>query len=153
MQIEFSSVISIVSGIIAFGLSTYLALSRHTDKMRDSEVSRRIGELERGEETVNKDLQKEFHAVKDRMHADEMAALQLRSDLALVRQIQQTHNDAMEDIRREIVTKAEFESRMSGIERTMERMLDQLQRIYPSSSYRPPSVQMSTPPRGDPSKK
>jgi hypothetical protein len=96
---------------------------------RDKEVDRR---LDNGEQKVSigeVDIKK----LVENLHADEIKTVKLEGDLNFLRHAHDGFDRQLGEIRENIVTRQEWESRMSAIEKQLHQILAQLQPRYGGS--------------------
>lgn len=126
MQIDLASVIATVSGIVSVAFALYVALAKYAVAQREKEIDRRL-----------EHCAEEQKHLADRIGNEEKATIRQDGALNLVKQ---THDDVLhdiEEIKRLMVTKAEWEPRMTNIERTMNQILSELRGSRYSSQHMP----------------
>lgn len=121
MQVELSTVVAFVTGLLSTGLGIYVALLRYTVGQREKEIDRRLTHCD-----------VENAKLVETVHALEKTTIKQQGDINLV---QRTHDDVkgdVEEVKRTMITKAEFEPRITNLERTANQILSELRGRYPS---------------------
>jgi hypothetical protein len=116
-----SGVLTIIFGILLFTLKYAIA-------QRDQEVNRRLGERESQSNEHSNDVK----AVLERLRLEELKTVKMEGDLKLTNQAHDGLNNDIDDIKKTMITRQEFELRMTAIERMLQQILSQLQ---PSTRY------------------
>jgi hypothetical protein len=125
---------------IVLGLATY-ALKYAIDQ-RDKEVDRRLKEGEEASKTHERDLKD----ATERLRQEEMRSIRLEGEMKLQSQAHSGLTDDLNSIKNNIVSRQEWESRMSAVERMLQQILTQL---TPSSRYSSQSGGYRAPESGD----
>jgi hypothetical protein len=147
VQLELSTVITIVVSILTFGIGIFSGTLRYTIAQKDKSDEARFEKLElalareQAERLAGeKAIMSTQAQISERLHADEVDTVKIQGDLALLRQTQGAHSKLFDDLDDKIVTRGEWETRMNALERQLERVLDILEQKQRPGSYglRPP---------------
>lgn len=130
MQVELSTVLAVFGS----GLGLYVGLLRYTIASKEQSYVERFGNLE-----------KDTDHIKERLVNEEKNTIRLDGELKLAQNNHDQLTDTIDEIKKSMITKVEFEPRMTNLERTLNQILSELQR----TGGRFPSGQMSstTPPK------
>lgn len=118
MQVDLTTVLAAGSGLLSTLFGAYVGLLKYTVAQRERELDRQLEQL-----------MAESSKLKDRVSEEEKSTIRQDGEIKLV---QQTHNDVKADIdevKRTMVTKAEWEPRMTNMERTLNQVLTELRGI------------------------
>lgn len=118
MQIELGTVISVVGGLLSIALTAYVALARYAIGQREQTLN---DKLNRYAEHIDK--------LDVRINVEEKSTIRQDGDLALVKQNHDQVQSDIEEVKRTMITKAEFEPRMTNLERLVNQVLTELRGI------------------------
>jgi len=121
MQIEITTVLGVAGSVLAGGVSIYMAIFRYALSQKEREFDRRFEDIERRAETN-----------LGRLNDEEKATIRQDGQINLVQNNHDALTRDLEEIKRNMITKAEFEPRMTNLERTLNQILAELRGRYPS---------------------
>lgn len=113
MQVDLSTVLAILSTVLTIGFGAWLATARYALSQRDAEINRRI-------EGVVADAK----AIDQRLHVEEKATIRQDGDLLRVKDTHSNLAEDLQEIKRTMVTKAEW----NGLERMLDNRFSELLR-------------------------
>jgi len=126
VQVEVTTVLGFAGSALAFGVTVYIAILRYALSQKENELNRRFVEIE----TDVKDLTKaQAHALESftsRLVDEEKATIGIDGEMKLLKNNHDALNNALEEIKRNMITKTEFEPRMTNLERTLNQILAEL---------------------------
>jgi hypothetical protein len=143
------AVLGIVGFIISALLSLVIALLAYINKQQQKEHEKAVKDL-RDEHKAKLDaLDKKTDGIDSRLHEDEKATIRIDGDLKLARNESQGLIDDIHDLKKGMVTKVEFETRMNNQDKLLGMVLQKIDGSRYSSqsamgAVRPPE---SDPPR------
>lgn len=120
-----SLAVAVISGVLTTVFGVVLFSLKYAVSQRDKEIDRR---LDTGE-TASLKHDKEIEINKERLHIEEKKSVEIDGKLKLVDQTHNTFSCDLDEIKKSIVPRQEWESRMTSIDRTLEKILT---RIEPS---------------------
>ena len=134
-QVDVSTVVAILSLVLSLGLTVVMALRMDATQARDSENSRRMGNLEQG-----------FQNLNQMVHADQLETAKLHGDVRLINQKHDGFERDVREIRDNMVTRGEWEAGMNSLVARFDdfaKLLRDLPRArgggsYSSDTDRPP---------------
>jgi hypothetical protein len=138
MQVDLSSAVSVVSGLVTVGAGAYVALLRYAIGQKEHEIERRLGDLRNDLEAHEKDSASKHAALGGRITDEEKSTIRQDGVLNLSKQVHEGLTSELDELKRNLVLRPEWEARMSGLEKTVNTILSELRGArYPSSSSMP----------------
>lgn len=145
--ISISTVLSIVFGILAAASTvgsvllkfSFTAYQKNIDE-RHAAMKAEIAALEKSADDDEKELKKEVKALTEANHALDKTCIKLNGDVNLLNERHSATKGDIEQVREHMVTKAEWDSRMNSVDKTLETLLRAVQgpyRSHPSGSGYP----------------
>lgn len=129
MQVDVTLVVTVISGILGVGLAIYTGLLKYTVTQKENELNRRI---EEGKTALALHVEKtmtEQRLISDRLHVEEKATIAQNGEIKLVQSNHAQLDNDLEEIKRNmslLITKAEFEPRISNVERLLNQILSEM---------------------------
>ena len=126
MQVDVSTVMSIFSGIVSVAFALYLAIAKYAIGQREKEIDRRLDEHQGVHTRAVAECAAETRKLADRLTGVEKEAIHQEG---LIKLVQANHDGLLsdiEEIKRTMCTKSEFDARMTNIERTQNQILAEL---------------------------
>ena len=157
MQIDVSTVLTVAATLLTAGVGLYVTLLKYAlgqkekhDEQRHDGLRAKIEREVEARQAVDRQVADDQKRTIERLHQDELATIKLQGELAMLRQSQEIHAKSFDDLEGKVVTKQEFEARMDGLEKALDRLVTSVQQ---SGRYAPrsPSGGMSMTP--DPTKR
>lgn len=138
----------VAGGALSIGVALYVGIVRYAINQREKEIDRRIGETQKSQATSSRECTRELRSLADRLTTEEKATIRQDGEIRLVNQNHDSLTSDIEEIKRTMVTKSEWEPRMTALERNTNQILAELR----SGSGRYSPVRQP-PPISDPPKK
>jgi len=136
VQIEATAVFGAAGSLLAFGVTIYIAIFRYALSQKEREIDRRFEDVVRRAESTT-----------DRLNDEEKATIRQDGQINLVQNNHDALTRDLEEIKRNMITKAEFEPRMTNLERTLNQILAELRGRYPSYGQMPAVTGTPSPPK------
>lgn len=141
------AVLGIVGFIVSALLSLVIALLAYINKQQQKEHEKAVVDLRTEHKAKIDSLEKKVEGVDTRLHEDEKATIRIDGDLKLTKQTSDALLDDLHDLKKGMVTKVEFESRMNNQDKLLGLVLQKIDGSrYPSQSTQP----AVRPPESDP---
>ena len=126
MQIELSAILGVAGSVAGVVVSMYIAILRHALAQKERETERRFADLEKALEA-----QTTLCVAGARLHVDRLAeaeklAIRQGGQIDLAENNHATLMRDLDEIKRSNITKAEFEPRMTNLERTLNQILAEI---------------------------
>ena len=137
MQIEVTTVLGFLGSAVGTAVSIYMAILRYAIGQEKAAIERRFISLEKEVNTQSIRCTLDMKKLEDRMNDDEKTTIRLTGSLNLIENNHTALNNDIEEIKQSMITKAEFEPRMTNLERTLNQILSELRGRYPSHSGMP----------------
>lgn len=123
MQVDITTVIGIISTICSLGLGAWLAVAKVALTNREKDIDRRLD-----------DLRGDLRGIDTRLHAEEKSTIRQDGEIRLVQSTHDNLTSDMHEIRRTMVTKAEFAQLGRTTEQILARLDGRENRRFPSGS-------------------
>lgn len=146
MQVELTTVLGFAGSAIGAAVTIYIAILRYALSAKEKEFERRFGDIEKAAAEQSKNCDVELKKLGDRLSNEEKATIRQDGQINLVQNNHDALTRDLEEIKRNMITKAEFEPRMTNLERTLNQILAELRGRYPSHGGMP-AVAPPTPKR------
>lgn len=134
-QIPLSLVVSVGTAILSALLGVLFVVSRYAYANDKREAERRIALLETSRD-----------ALREQLHADEIATMRLQGEVNTVKQNHDALQDDVAEIKRTVVTRDLFDAAMQSVRAQLAQILQAMQR-YPSGGIPRVTAPTSDPPR------
>lgn len=132
--ITLATFIQIVIAILAVAASGYGILLRYSFNTYKESNERRFNDLEKASDEDEKDLEKEVKELTSANHAIEKNYLILSADFRVLDESHKNSKSHIENIQKNMVTKAEWEPRMASMEEMLKQIIRQTGGRYPSGA-------------------
>lgn len=126
MQVEVTTVLGFLGTTAGTLISIYLAMFRYALAQKEAEFERRFTDIENAADERKVRCEEDMRSLDNRITVEEKCTIQLTGDINLVRNNHDSLNKDLEEIKRTMITKAEFEPRMTNLERTLNQILSEL---------------------------
>ncbi len=155
MQVDLATVATLFAAVLGALLGVYVALLKYTISEKDKHNEERFAaiQLKLTHEAAaridgDKAAEEERKKLTERLHMDELAIVKLQGENALLRQTQDGHGKAFDELEDKVVTKQEFEARMDGLEKSIDRLTKSIESPgrYQQPRYSPAAGTPSTDP-------
>jgi len=140
MQVDLTAVLGVAGSVISLVASVYIAILRYALAAKEQAFERRFSEIEKDAVTQTTSCASDLKKQGDRLAEVEKAAVRVEGRLDLVQNNHDALTRDLEEIKRNMITKAEFEPRMTNLERTLNQILAELRGRYPSQGTMPAVV-------------
>jgi len=129
------NITALISAAVSAIVGIALVALRYAIGQRDKDVDRRLS----GQETTAKETETDQKAIAERLRLEELKSVAMAGDIKVIQNNHSGLDQEMRDLRENIVTRGEWEARMTSLEARMtgiERMLQQiLSQLQPPSRY------------------
>jgi hypothetical protein len=148
--VPISTVVTIIVGLLSGAVSVYVVLLKIAVGTYEQSTEKRFIDLERASDEDEKELKKEVKQLTEKNHELEKSQIALQGTVNLLESNHNRSTGEIENIRDHMITKTEFETRMSGLEKVLDTFLKELRspsvsRYGSSSSGGYPGVRTETP--------
>jgi predicted RNase H-like nuclease (RuvC/YqgF family) len=140
MQVDLTAVLGVAGSVISLVASVYIAILRYALAAKEQAFERRFTEIEKDAAAQTTSCASDLKKQGDRLAEVEKAAVRVEGRLDLVQNNHDALTRDLEEIKRNMITKAEFEPRMTNLERTLNQILAELRGRYPSHGTMPAVV-------------
>lgn len=144
MQVELRDVVSAAAGVLSVLMGAYVMLLRYAISQREKELDNRIAAIAKEQERTQKECGDEMKNLVARLAEEEKATIRQKGEMDLVRAQHEAQIGDIEEIKRTMLTRTEFEPRMTSIEKTLREILAEMRgsssRYYHGSQTSMPPV-------------